>query len=157
MLRRLRKHFRRHREYPEKLSGSGVCLKHNTFCGQDTAVVYENIMRDAKDVAFDQQNLRAEILARLRCLDMPAICQRLKKLSLTFRQGNLPFEYIRLAYIDLTISGVLFLRETEYSLAAFLERIFDPIEFMSDQRSLKKMRGKPGRVFPKDRGFFMHR
>ena len=48
---------------------------------------------------------------------MPAICQRLKKLSLTFRQGNLPFEYIRLAYIDLTISGVLFLRETEYSLA----------------------------------------
>lgn len=117
---------------------AAYALKHNTFCGQDTAVVYENIMRDAKDVAFDQQNLRAEILARLRCLDMPAICQRLKKLSLTFRQGNLPFEYIRLAYIDLTISGVLFLRETEYSLADVFGKDFDPIEFMSDQRSLKK-------------------
>ena len=117
---------------------AAYALKHNTFCGQDTAVVYENIMRDAKDVAFDQQNLRAEILARLRCLDMSAICQRLKKLSLTFRQGNLPFEYIRLAYIDLTISGVLFLRETEYSLVDVFGKDFDPIEFMSDQRSLKK-------------------
>lgn len=113
-------------------------LKHNIFRGQDSTIVYENIAGDVNDVAFDQQHLRAEILADLRCLNMSAIRQRLKKLSLAIQEGNLPFEYIRLVYIDLTISGVLFLRETEYSLTDVFGKNFDPIEFISNQQSLKQ-------------------
>ena len=88
-------------------------------------------------MAFDQQNLRA-IYRRTCAFGYAGTLSKAEKAQLDLPAGGTCLLYIRLAYIDLTISGVLFLRETEYSLADVFGKDFDPIEFMSAQRSLKK-------------------